>query len=269
MNSPVHYVKDGPVAELVLNRPQARNALSPEMICRMADAVVDFSADDSLRVLILRAEGDKAFCAGGDLALSIPLLSGDREPVDEWDRRVLNDPVVMQASSLRDYPLHKPVICVVQGACFAAGFEIMLGTDIRIAASQATFCLPEVKRGILPFAGSMARLPRQIPYCRAMEILMTGEPFTAEEALVMGLVNRVVPQDQALAEARRLARLISANGPLALKELKKTVIEATGRNLRDGYQLEDAARRTVMASEDAKEGPRAFMEKREARFSGL
>jgi enoyl-CoA hydratase len=122
----------------------------------------------------------------------------------------------MQASSLRGYPLHKPVVSVIRGACFAAGFEIMLGTDIRIASDEATFCLPEVKRGVVPFAGSMVRLPRQIPYCRAMEILITGEPLSAQEAQQVGLINRVLPGDQVLDYARQLAATIAANAPLAV-----------------------------------------------------
>lgn len=268
MSLPLIYSKQGAIAEVVLNRPAARNALTPEMLCRLADAVIDFAADDSLRVMILSAEGEQAFCAGGDLSLTIPLMTGGRPPADEWDRRVLEDPVVMAASSLREFPLHKPVIAAVQGACFAGGFEIMLGTDIRIAAEHATFCLPEVKRGVIPFAGSMVRLPRQIPYCRAMELLLTGDPLSATEALQLGLINQVLPAAAVLPRAWELAAKIAANGPLAVQRVKRTVLEASGRPLEEGFLLEDESKRIVLASEDAQEGPRAFMEKRAPRFSG-
>jgi enoyl-CoA hydratase len=193
---PVLFETNSSVAELVLNRPQARNALSPEMLCRMADAILAFSKDASLRVLLLRAEGP-VFCAGGDLALSIPLLTGARPAQDAWDERVLHDPVVMAASSLRGFELDKPVVCAIEGPCYAAGFEIMLGTDIRIASERATFCLPEAQRGVLPFAGSMARLPRQIPWTLSMQLLLTGEPMNAQQALHAGLVGEVTPAGQA------------------------------------------------------------------------
>ncbi|TFY97406.1 enoyl-CoA hydratase/isomerase family protein [Ramlibacter rhizophilus] len=268
MSLPLHYSKDGAIAQVVLDRPAARNALSPEMLCRLADAVVDFAADESLRVMVLTAAGEQAFCAGGDLARTIPLLSGERAPEDAWDERVLNDPVVMPASSLRDYPLHKPVIAAINGACFAAGFEIMLGTDIRIAAAHASFCLPEVKRAVIPFAGSMARLPRQVPYALAMELMLTGDPITAARAQSMGLVNEVLPGPEVLPRALDIARRIARNGPLAVQQLKRTVAECSGRPLEEAFRIEDETRRVVLASEDAREGPRAFMEKREPNYQG-
>jgi enoyl-CoA hydratase len=260
MNLPLLYERHGAIAQMTLNRPAARNALSPEMLCRMADAVIDFAADDALRVLVLTAAGPQAFCAGGDLALTIPLMTGDRAPSDDWDHRVLNDPLVMPASSLRGYPVRKPVIAAINGACFAAGFEIMLGTDIRVAAEHASFCLPEVKRAIVPFAGSMVRLPRQVPYALAMELMLTGDPITAQQALAMGLVNHVVPAEQTLPRAMAIAQRIAQNGPLAVQRLKQTVEAASGLPLEQGFALEDETKRIVMDSDDAREGPRAFME---------
>ncbi len=268
MSLPLIYTREGAIARVHLNRPQARNALTPEMLCRLADAVVDFSRDDSLRVLVLSAEGEQAFCAGGDLGRTLPLMTGDRAAEDEWDQRVLHDPVVMPASSLRDYPLHKPVIAAINGACFAAGFEIMLGTDIRIAAEHATFCLPEVKRALVPFAGSMARLPRQVPYAVAMELMLTGDPVDARQALAMGLVNHVLPAGEVLPRALQIAARIAENGPLAVQRLKQTVMESSGLPLEQAFALENETKRVVLGSEDAREGPRAFMEKRAPRYTG-
>lgn len=268
MTIPLIYSREGAIAKVVFDRPRSRNALTPEMLCRFADAVVDFASDEALRVLVLTAAGDQAFCAGGDLARTIPLMTGELAPQDEWDRRLIEDPIVMSASSLRDFPLHKPVICAINGACFAAGFEIMLGTDIRIAAEHAQFCLPEVKRGIVPFAGSMVRLARQIPYARAMQIMLTGEPISAREALACGLVNEVLPGAEVLPRAMRLAHCIAQNGPVAVQRLKQTVSESSGLPLADGFELENETKRIVMATEDAREGPRAFMEKRVPRYYG-
>ena len=268
MTLPLLFTREGAIARVVFNRPASRNALTPEMLCRFADAVVEFASNDALRVMVLTAEGEQAFCAGGDLARTIPLMTGERPPEDDWDRRVLEDPVVMPASSLRDFPLHKPVVAAINGACFAAGFEIMLGSDIRIAAAHASFCLPEVKRAVIPFAGSMVRLPRQVPYALAMEMMLTGDPIPAPRAQALGLVNEVLPGPEVLPRAMQIAERIAQNGPLAVQQLKRTVIEASGLPLEQGYRLEDETRRIVLGSEDAREGPRAFMEKRAPRYTG-
>ncbi len=268
MNLPVVIEKEGHLCRVTLNRPEARNALTPEMLCRLADAFIEFSNDPELRVAIVTGAGDKAFCAGADLASTIPLLTGERPPADPWDRRLLEEPIVLAASGLRDFPLHKPVIAAINGACMAAGFELMLGTDIRVAVTNASFALPEVKRGVVPFAGSMARLPRQIGYSRALEILITGDAIDAATAREIGLVNRVVDRDALMKTAEEIAWRIAANGPFAVQRLKQTVIAASGRSLDDAYALENACKADVLASEDAREGPRAFIEKRAPKFIG-
>jgi enoyl-CoA hydratase len=268
VNLPILYEKEGAIARITLNRPEAHNALTPEMLCRLADAVCDFAADPDLRVAILTGAGDRAFCAGGDLAATIPLLGGGRPPHDVWDHRLLDDPLVMAASGLREFPLDKPVVAAVNGVCLAAGMELLVGTDIRIAVDQARFGLPEVTRAVIPFAGSMVRLPLQIGYCHAMAFMLTGQPVDAAEAHRIGLVNRIVPPGELLPAAEAIARTIAANGPLAVQRVKQTVRRALGRPLEEGYRLEDASRRAVLASEDAREGPLAFMEKRAPRYSG-
>ncbi|MGA2552118.1 MAG: enoyl-CoA hydratase-related protein [Burkholderiaceae bacterium] len=256
------------VLVITLNAPERRNALTPEMLCRLADAIELLSTDPHLRVGVLTGEGEKAFCAGGDLARTIPLMTGARVPEDEWDRRLLEDPKVLAASGLRDYPLEKPMITAINGACLAAGFEMMLGTDLRVCADHAIFGLPEVQRAVIPFAGSLARLPRQISLACAMEILLTGDSLSAATALRLGLVNRVVPAPQLMQTALALAGRIARNGPLAVQAIKRTVTAASGLPLALAYELEDAAKREVLASSDAREGPLAFMEKREPRYLG-
>ena len=253
---------------LTLNRPARRHALSPELICRLADAIVDAQADPAVRVLVLTGSGHQAFCSGGDLDTAIPLLTGARAAQDDWDRRLLADPVVMQASSLRGFPLHKPVVAAVNGHCLAAGMELLLGTDIRIASCDARFGLPEVQRGIIPFAGSLVRLPAQVGHANAMRLMLTGEPIDAAEALRIGLVNEVVAPDEVLPRALALARRIAANAPLAVQAVKRVSIEAAGRSQAEGFRLEDEAYAAVMATDDAREGPRAFVERRPAVFRG-
>jgi len=265
---PLLYTRADAVATITLNRPEARNALTAEMLCRFADAVADIVADDTVRVVIVTASGDAAFCAGGDLGTTIPLLLGERAPADAWEHRLLDDPAVLRSSTLRTPALVKPVIAAVNGHCHAAGAELLLGTDIRIAVERATFAWPEVRRGIIPFAGSMVRLPRQVAYSQAMALLLTGEPIDALEALRIGLVNAVVAASDLVPTARRIAATLAANAPLALAAVKRTVEAAAGTTPEQGYLLEDESRRQVFASADAKEGPRAFMEKRQTRFTG-
>lgn len=265
---PLIYDKQQQVALMTLNRPWALNALTPEMVCRLADALLDAQADPAIRAIVLTGAGGKAFCAGGDLGTMIPLLSGARVPQDDWDRRVLEDADVMPVSSLRDARLGKPIIAAITGVCVAAGAELLLGTDLRIVSEDARFAWPEVKRGLIPFAGSLSRLPRQVPHSQAMALLLTGEAVVAEQALRMGLVNEVLPSGEVLPRALSLARLIAANAPLAVAQIKQVAAASIGMPEREARRLEHSAYRLIMATEDAREGPRAFMEKRTPNYRG-
>jgi enoyl-CoA hydratase len=262
------YEKRDGIAYLTFNRPDKRNALSPEVICRLADAWQDYANDDALRAAILTGTGDKAFSAGADLARLIPLLSGGRQPEDEWDRRLLANQHLIDIATFRGFPIYKPIIAAINGFCLAGGTELVQATDIRIAAEHATFALTEVTWSLIPYGGSMVRLPRQIPFCKAMEMLMVGDPVSAQEAHRIGLVNYVVPADQVMLKTEELARKIAGNGPVAIRTIKETVLRALSMSLEDGFQLENEAARMVLATDDAKEGPRAFIEKRKPRYSG-
>lgn len=257
------------VALLTLNRPERHNALNPELVCRLDDALSQALADDAVRVIVVTGTGGQTFCSGGDLATMLPLLTGERAPETDWDRRILDDPDTVGRAGLKRLDMDKPVIAAVNGACLAGGFELLLGTDIRIAADHARFGLPEVRHGLIPFAGALPRLVRQIPQAAAMEMMLTGTPIDAAEALRLGLVNRVLPGGQVLDAALALAARIARNGPLAVRELKSAVTRASGRPLDEAFGIEAAAMARVMASQDAREGPRAFVEKREPKFRGI
>ncbi len=203
--------KEG-VAVVTFNRPAKKNAFTPEIVVRLAEAWREFRDDASLRVAILTGVGD-TFSAGADLGRLIPLLTRARAAEDEWDRRLLADPSLFQAAILRRFELWKPVIAAVNGAALAGGCEILQGTDIRLAAPEASFGLPEPKRGIIPGGGSLVRLARQIPYVRAMQILLTGDPLAASTALEIGFVNEIVPREKLLDRAFELAATIAENGP--------------------------------------------------------
>ena len=263
------YEKRDGIATLTFNRPEKRNAFSPELLVRLADAWVDFRDDDSLRVAILTGAGDVAFCAGGDLGRLIPLFTGARQPEDDWDRRLMDGiGDVMSTALLRPFELYKPIIAAVNGFALAGGSEILQSTDIRVASSTASFGLSESQRGIVPGGGSMVRLPRQVPYCKAMEILLTGDRISAEEAHRIGFVNEVVPPERVMPRALEFADRLVRNAPLALQAIKETVIRTSGLELEDAYRIEHELSGPVSRSQDAREGPRAFMEKREPVFTG-
>jgi len=257
----------GAVAVIRLNRPKVRNAMNPELVCRLVDALDHVRDDEAVRVAILTGTGEKAFCAGGDLGRMLPLLSGARAPEDDWDRRVLAEGLAAR-STLKEGALDKPLIAAVNGAALAGGLELMLACDIRIAATTAVFGFPEVKRGLIPFAGSVVRLPRQIPEALALEMLLSGEPIDAATAVRHGLVNRTVEPEQVYPAALALAETIAANGPFAIAAIKRTVRASSGTPLAEAFAIETEAMDAVLASADAREGPAAFMEKRPPRFTG-
>ena len=260
-------VVDG-VATVTLNRPERRHAMSPEMVVRLARAWRDLNDDAAVSAVVLTAAPGPVFCAGADLARLIPLFTGARVAEDEWDRELLADRRAMDVALLRGVDFYKPVVAAVTGKALAGGTEILLGTDLRVASTDATFALTEVRRGIVPGGGSLVRLARQIPYAAAMEILLVGEPISAVHALSIGLVNRVVPPDDVLPTAVDLARRIALGAPFALRKAKEAVVTTSGVPLPAAYKIENACAREVMATDDAREGPRAFVEKREPVWAG-
>jgi enoyl-CoA hydratase len=248
------YQKDGRIATITINRPEALNALTADMLAGLGAAFADFDADDDVWVAIFTGAGDRAFCAGMDLKEAIPrITSGDMMGYEDPRKRPLAD-------------VFKPIIAAVNGHCIAGGLEFLTGTDIRVAAAGATFSLGEVRWGIIPLGGSHIRLPHQIPWAVAMELLLTGGSIDAQRAYDIGLINRVVPPDRLMPTALELAETICKNGPLAVRTAKEIAVKALG--LEDGFELERELGAKVLASEDAKEGPRAFMEKRPPEFKG-
>lgn len=262
------YEKEGHVATLTMNRPEVRNALNAEMLCRLADAWQDVNDDPQIRVAILTGAGEQAFCAGADLDRLVRMMQGQRPPETEFDQRIIADVPIIYKGLLRNYEVAKPIIAAVKGFCVAGGTEILQATDIRIAADDARFAIAEVKHGLFPMGGSTVRLARQIPYCQAMEILLMGEQFSAADALRIGLINRAVPASEVIVEARRCADVIAKNGPLAVQAVKRSVLAGSGRPLAEALDLEQQFGIPVSMSQDAKEGTRAFKEKRTAVFQG-
>jgi enoyl-CoA hydratase len=253
------FERHGMTAVVTMNRPEAKNALSLPMLVGMADAWVEIDQNPDIRCAILTGAGG-TFCAGMDLkAMGGP-------DADRYQSRMAEDPDLHWKALLRHYNLRKPLIAAVEGWAVAGGTEILQATDIRVAGEGAKFGVFEARRGLFPLGGSTVRLRRQIPYTMAMDLLLTAREVSAEEALRIGLIGRVVPDGTALDHALEVAETICANGPLAVEAIKQSVRETEGMSEEEGLARELEIGWPVFASEDAKEGPKAFAEKRTPNF---
>ena len=256
------FEKTGHVATVTMNRPEARNAFDPEMLARMADAWAAIDQDEEIRVAILTGAGGH-FSSGSDLKMMV----GPRDD-DEWVARFKADGDLHWKALLRHYRLRKPLIAAVEGVAVAGGTEILQATDIRIAGSSARFGVAEARWGLFPVGGSTVRLRRQISYTHAAELLLTGRLIGADEALSIGLIGRVVADGQALQAAQEVARQIAENGPLAVQAILRSLRETEGLGEREALVKELEIGWPILSTEDAKEGPRAFAEKRKPAFKG-
>jgi enoyl-CoA hydratase len=247
--------RQGHVLIVTMNRPAARNALSGPMMAVMRQAWDQVDTDPGIRVCVLTGAGG-AFCAGADLKamnMAHPGESGD------WDASVI-EPL------LKGRRLTKPLIAAVEGPAVAGGMEILQATDVRVAGESARFGISEARWGLFPLGGSAVRLPRQIPYTVAADLLLTGRHISAAQAREIGLIGHVVPDGQALARALEIAAEIAANGPVAVRAILRAIRETEGMAEHDAFAVEAGIGMAVFASEDAKEGPRAFAEKRQPHF---
>ena len=244
----------GRVLILTINRPEARNALTYDTSFALADALDRLDADDDLTVGVLRGQGN-TFCSGMDL----------KEFARTQRRAVVPG---RGLGGLAEAPPAKPLIAAVEGYALAGGFELALACDLIVAANNANFGLPEVKRGLVPGSGGMLRLPRRLPYHVAMEALLTGDMIAAKRAHELGLVNDLVEPGTALEAALKLAEKIAANGPLAVRTVKQVVTESQDWRVDDMFALQNPRMAHIFSSEDAKEGATAFAEKRPPVWKG-
>jgi enoyl-CoA hydratase/carnithine racemase len=247
----VHYEKRGHVRVVTIDRPESRNALDAATTLRLKDIWEEFRDDEDAWVGVLTGAGDRAFCAGADLKEIDPAARA--AGVTPPPRGIIT----------RDFTCYKPLIAALNGSAFGGGLEMALACDLRVASADAKLALTESRLGLLPGAGGTQRLPRQIPPAIALEMLFTGEPLTAQRAYEVGLVNRVVPADQVMTAALELADRIAKNGPVAVRSAKEAAQRGADVPLAEGLRIEQNLSRHVFGTEDAKEGPLAFKEKRD------
>jgi len=249
----------GRLAYVTINRPERRNAIDPDTSRELSQAFNAFKDDDDLWLAVLTGAGDQAFSAGADLVAMAQAFAAGGEGM-RYDTPF--------GGITRGFECWKPIIAAINGYCLAGGLELALSCDIRIAAEHATFGLPEPKRAIIPAAGGTQRLPRAVPLAFAMELLLTGERFDAQTALRFGLVSRVVPADRLLPTVDEVARQILECGPLAVRAVKQAALQGRQMSLEDGFKLESELAGKVFRSEDAREGPTAFAQKRKPEYKG-
>ncbi len=248
------YEKSDHVATITLNRPEAFNSISPELYKELSDTMIRFRDDPDVWVAIITGAGQKAFSAGADIKKMLPRLA---------DKSFVLPPGIM-----RGLNIWKPIIAAVNGLALGGGLEIVLACDIRIAAKNARFGTPEVGLGLIPGWGGTQRLPRMLPWCKAAEILLTGKPIDAEEAYRIGLINKVVDQEELMSTAQEWAAKICENGPIAVRAAKEAMIRGMNMSLDDGLRLEESFFAGLTTTADFEEGISAFAEKRKSQFKG-
>ncbi|MBW2389472.1 MAG: enoyl-CoA hydratase/isomerase family protein [Deltaproteobacteria bacterium] len=264
----IHYEKrDDHVVLITIDRPETRNALDIYHFRDLAAAWRDFKNDDSAWIAIVTGV-ERNFMSGADLKTFIPQVTKLQKAiaageVGEIDGCKLSDATY---AVLRRTKIYKPIIAAINGPCVAGGMEMLGGVDIRVATPNASFGVMEPKRGLFAGGGTTVRLPRQIAFPAAMEFLLTAERFPAERALELGLLNEIVPEDQLMEKAFEWASRITANAPLAVQATKESVMQGLALDLEQAFKLESKIAGQVFQTEDAKEGPKAFAEKREPKW---
>lgn len=267
---PVHYeLGDDHVVWITIDRPEAMNSMDMDHFAQLRRAWDRFGEEEDAWVAIVTGVAN-AFCTGADLKTYIPEITKlQREiaskEVQEIDGYRIDDGV---RAVLRGVKLYKPIVAAVNGACVAGGMEMLGGTDIRVACPEAYFGVMEPKRGLFAGGGTTVRLPRQIAFPAAMEFLLCADRVPAAKALSFGLLNEVVPAEELRDKALEYAHRITANGPLAVRKTKESVLRGLATDMREAYKIESAIATEVFSSEDAKEGPAAFAEKRPPRWTG-
>ena len=267
---PIHYETDDEhIVRITIDRPEAKNSADMEHFKALRESWDRFGADPDAWVAIITGVGD-AFFTGADLKRYIPEITRLQREIASGGVQELNGYRLDDGTKavLRGAKIWKPIIAAVNGFCTAGGMEMLGGVDIRVACPEAKFAVMEPKRGLFAGGGTTVRLPRQIPYPQAMEFLLCADLIPAQRAYEMGFLNAIVPREALLDAAYAFARRITANAPLAVQATKQSVWEGLGMSLSDAYRNEAAISSSIFQTEDAREGPLAFAEKRPPNWQG-
>jgi len=264
----LEFSKREGIALIGLNRPEAKNALDAAALKELEGAWREVAADPDIRVAILYSALPDIFCAGLDLKSVIPVLTAARSPQSESEQWLVDDPRAMFRAILRGRDWDKPVIAAVHGLCLTAGFEMTMGTDLRIASDDALFQMREATFGIMPIGGANVYLPRQIPLALAKEIVLLGATLSAARLAEWGFLNRAVPRGRLMDEAMAMAQQVCGNGPLAVQGCLRCMRETAEMEIAPAMAKELEIGLPIFSSADAREGVAAFREKRKADFQG-
>src|SRR5215217_2737316 len=267
---PIHYDQlEGHVARITIDRHEARNSLDLHQFRDLTNAWRRFRDDPDDWVAIITAVPGQ-FMSGADLKTYIPQITELQKHIQEGGVTEIDGCQLRDGTDavLRSLTIYKPIIAAVDGPCVAGGMEMLGGVDIRVATDRAIFGVMEPKRGLFAGGGTTVRLPRQVPFPAAMEFLLTAEAFPASRALELGLLNEIVPEAELADRALDWARRITANAPLAVQATKESVLRGLAVDQKEAYRIESELAGTIFSSEDAKEGPKAFAEKREPIWTG-
>lgn len=262
----VEFSKEGHIVKVGLNNPDSKNALGPDNLKELYDIWNECAADSSVRVIVLYSALDDIFCSGMNLKTAIPILTGMRQPETEGEKMLFHDPKFWGKAMLKYKDIDIPVIAAVHGYCLTGGFEMAMGCELRVASEDAVFQMRETTLGIMPIGGSNVFLPAQVGATRALEILLTGDYFTAEKLYEWGFLNRVVKKEKLMDEAMALAERIADNGPKSIKGMVRCSRQIQGKSMDDAFNVELEIGAPVFSSDDAREGIRAQKEKRKPDF---
>lgn len=262
------YEKEGHIAKVGLNRPHEKNALDPDILMKLHETWMEINKDDMVRIVILYSCLPDIFCSGMDLKTAIPVLTRARVPETDAERWLTGAGTHVGEAMLKPNILKKPLIAAINGYCLTGGFEMIMGADLRIASEDAVFQMREASLGIMPVGGSNIYLPRMMTPCRALEILLTADNFTAETLYNWGFINRVVPQHELMDVSLKMAKRIASNGPLAVQGIMQCFRETQDMKYADAFKRELEIGMPIFGSRDAREGISAQKEGRAALFPG-
>ena len=251
----VSYQKEGKIAIITLNRPEALNSFDLDQLDEFNKCLYDFNSDEGLWVAIITAAGERAFSVGADIKTTLPRIQ------ESAHRGNMPAPAICE-----NMQIWKPIVAAINGACLGGGLEVALACDIRIAAENAIFGFPEINLGLIPGWGGTQRLGRAIPLAKAAEMLTSGRPIDAQEAYRIGLVNKVVPAAELMNEAKKMAEALLKPAPLAARAAKQAMLQGLNTTLVNGLEIEYQLEKYVTRTQDFQEGRQAFLEKRKADF---